>query len=141
MTDYRTATTGITPAHLSSGKPFLQHKFIRTVFTPSTADAWTFGVIQNYVSNFFRGKILVGHSLWNDLAGKLTCFCIKFIFTFFFFSVLGLPHPAVDTRDVALYQVRRDYFYAHRRLFNYFDKISPFAMPCVLHTRLSDFKP
>lgn len=24
-------------------------------------------------------------------------------------SVLGLPHRAVDTRDVALYQVRTDY--------------------------------
>ncbi|KAF8168190.1 hypothetical protein B0H34DRAFT_684529 [Crassisporium funariophilum] len=68
VTDYRTATTGITQAHLYS------------------ADAWNFNMVQSYVSNISRGKILVGHSLWNDLA------------------VLGLPHPAVDTRDVALYQ-------------------------------------
>ncbi|KDR84903.1 hypothetical protein GALMADRAFT_217983 [Galerina marginata CBS 339.88] len=72
VTDYRTQATGITAAHLSS------------------PEAWTFSMIQNYVSNFFRGKILVGHSLWNDLA------------------VLGLPHPAVDTRDVALYQPFRN---------------------------------
>ncbi|KAF4623053.1 hypothetical protein D9613_001730 [Agrocybe pediades] len=72
VTDYRTLTTGITAAHLSS------------------PEAWSFAAIQNYCSNFFRGKILVGHSLWNDLA------------------VLGLPHPAVDTRDVALYQPFRN---------------------------------
>ncbi|KAF8971410.1 ribonuclease H-like domain-containing protein [Flammula alnicola] len=72
VTDYRTTTTGITQAHLNS------------------PDAWTFPMIQTYVSNFFRNKILVGHSLWNDLA------------------VLGLPHPAVDTRDVALYQPFRN---------------------------------
>ncbi|KAF8905500.1 hypothetical protein CPB84DRAFT_1814134 [Gymnopilus junonius] len=83
VTDYRTATTGITAAHLSSGKSLsMAH-----VYHP---DAWTFSTIQNYVSNFFRGKILVGHSLWNDLA------------------VLGLPHAAVDTRDVALYQPFRN---------------------------------
>ncbi|CAA7258661.1 unnamed protein product [Cyclocybe aegerita] len=69
VTDYRTASTGLTEAHLYS------------------ADAWQFGMIQTYLSNLFRGKILVGHSLWHDLA------------------VLGLPHPAVDTRDVALYQL------------------------------------
>ncbi|KAF8807321.1 hypothetical protein BYT27DRAFT_6564460 [Phlegmacium glaucopus] len=72
VTDYRTASTGITQAHLYS------------------ADAWTFNMIQNHASTLFRGKILVGHSLWNDLA------------------VLGLPHPAVDTRDVALYQPFRN---------------------------------
>ncbi|PPQ92718.1 hypothetical protein CVT25_014025 [Psilocybe cyanescens] len=53
--------------------------------TQQTANAMTFAAIQSYCSTFFRGKILVGHSLWNDLA------------------VLGLPHPAIDTRDVALY--------------------------------------
>ncbi|KJA29397.1 hypothetical protein HYPSUDRAFT_154475 [Hypholoma sublateritium FD-334 SS-4] len=72
VTDYRTATTGITAAHLNS------------------PDAWTFNMIQNYVSNCFHNKILVGHSLWHDL------------------SVLGLPHRAVDTRDVALYQPFRN---------------------------------
>ncbi|PPQ70501.1 hypothetical protein CVT26_014008 [Gymnopilus dilepis] len=89
VTDYRTATTGITAAHLSSGKSLFDNVILYVLNCP-TADAWTFSTIQNYVSNFFRGKVLVGHSLWNDLA------------------VLGLPHPAVDTRDVALYQPFRN---------------------------------
>ncbi|KAF9535385.1 hypothetical protein CPB83DRAFT_912226 [Crepidotus variabilis] len=67
VTDYRTTTTGITEENLYS------------------PEAWSFNDIQQYVASTFKGKILVGHSLWLDL------------------SVLGLPHPAVDTRDVALY--------------------------------------
>ncbi|PPQ62773.1 hypothetical protein CVT24_000467 [Panaeolus cyanescens] len=72
VTDFRTAATGITPELLSS------------------ADAWTFDMIQQHVANLLVGKILVGHCLWNDLA------------------VLGLPHPTVDTRDVALYMPFRN---------------------------------
>jgi len=40
------------------------------VYSYLQADAWTFNMIQNQASNLFRGKILVGHSLWNDLAGN-----------------------------------------------------------------------
>ncbi|GLB36052.1 putative EXOIII [Lyophyllum shimeji] len=67
VTDYRTSTTGITEAHLSSG------------------NVWPFNTVQQYVASLIDGKILVGHSIWNDL------------------SVLGIPHPAVNTRDVAVY--------------------------------------
>ncbi|KAF8078724.1 hypothetical protein FPV67DRAFT_74741 [Lyophyllum atratum] len=72
VTDYRTSTTGMTEAHLTSG------------------DIWSFHAVQQYVANLIEGKILVGHSIWNDL------------------SVLGIPHPAVNTRDVALYQPFRN---------------------------------
>ncbi|KAI0313506.1 hypothetical protein OF83DRAFT_527583 [Amylostereum chailletii] len=72
VSDFRTATTGIEPAHLSS---------------PS---AYPFGQIQKHVAGIIRDKVIVGHSLWNDL------------------SVLGIPHPAVNTRDVALYQPFRN---------------------------------
>ncbi|KAJ4484802.1 ribonuclease H-like domain-containing protein [Lentinula edodes] len=72
ITEYRTATTGIEPAHLSS------------------RNAASFNTVQQYVANIIKGHILVGHSIWNDL------------------SVLGIPHPAVDTRDVALYQPFRN---------------------------------
>ncbi|KAF8898823.1 ribonuclease H-like domain-containing protein [Infundibulicybe gibba] len=72
VTDYRTATTGITESHLKS------------------SEALNFGVVQPYVADLIEGKILVGHSIWNDL------------------SVLGIPHPAVSTRDVALYQPFRN---------------------------------
>ena len=69
-------------------------------------------MIQNYASNLFRGKILVGHSLWNDLAGNFHSVIINdFPCLLNCCLVLGLPHPAVDTRDVALYQVRMIIFF------------------------------
>lgn len=72
VTDYRTSTTGITPAHLSS------------------PGARKFNDVQRDVADLIKDKVIVGHSLWNDL------------------SVLGIPHPAVNTRDVALYQPFRN---------------------------------
>ncbi|KIK05496.1 hypothetical protein K443DRAFT_130332 [Laccaria amethystina LaAM-08-1] len=72
VTDYRSVTTGICESDLYS------------------ADAWAFNVVQQYVANLIKGKVLVGHGIWNDL------------------SVLGIPHPAVSTRDVALYQPFRN---------------------------------
>lgn len=72
VTDYRTSTTGILDSHLHS------------------SEAWSFSAVQQYVANLIKGKVLVGHSIWNDL------------------SVLGIPHPAVFTRDVALYQPFRN---------------------------------
>ncbi|TFK41245.1 ribonuclease H-like domain-containing protein [Crucibulum laeve] len=72
VTDYRTSTTGINHSHLYSN------------------EVWAFNAVQQYVANLLKGKVLVGHSLWNDL------------------SVLGIPHYAVSTRDVALYQPFRN---------------------------------
>ncbi|GLB36423.1 putative exonuclease [Lyophyllum shimeji] len=45
--------------------------------------------VQLRVSSIIRNKIIVGHSLWN------------------FLSVLGLSHPALDTRDLALFRPLR----------------------------------
>ncbi|KAJ7492697.1 hypothetical protein FB451DRAFT_545085 [Mycena latifolia] len=70
--DYREATTGIKNWQLFS------------------KDAVPFNVLQQHVANMIKGRILVGHSIFNDL------------------SVLGIPHPAVCTRDVALYQPFRN---------------------------------
>ncbi|KAH9487015.1 RNA exonuclease 4 [Psilocybe cubensis] len=96
VTDYRTQQTGITHEHLNS------------------AEAMSFADIQRHCSQFFRGKILVGHSLWNDLAGEaesnhLTLVEVRAL-TFFFdpSTVLGLPHRAIDTRDVGLYMPFRN---------------------------------
>ncbi|VDC03187.1 unnamed protein product [Peniophora sp. CBMAI 1063] len=47
-------------------------------------------VVRSRVRSIIRGKVLVGHSLWKDL------------------SALGTPHPAVNTRDVGLYQPFRN---------------------------------
>lgn len=51
ITNYRTATTGIEPHHLTGH------------------DAMPFDTVQQLVANLISGKILVGHSLWNDLSG------------------------------------------------------------------------
>ncbi|TDL13267.1 hypothetical protein BD410DRAFT_735571, partial [Rickenella mellea] len=48
--------------------------------------AMHFSEAQVRVANHIRGKVIIGHALWQDL------------------SVLGIAHPAIDTRDVALYQ-------------------------------------
>ncbi|KAK7064292.1 hypothetical protein R3P38DRAFT_36602 [Favolaschia claudopus] len=72
VVDYREATTGIKSWQLFS------------------KEAVAFNVLQQYIANLMRGKIVVGHGIWNDL------------------SVLGIPHPAVATRDVALYQPFRN---------------------------------
>ncbi|KAJ7581923.1 ribonuclease H-like domain-containing protein [Mycena floridula] len=54
------------------------------------SNAVQFSAVQGHVAKLLKGNILVGHSLWNDL------------------SVLGIVHPAVDTRDVGLYQPFRN---------------------------------
>ncbi|KAF7347898.1 hypothetical protein MVEN_01547700 [Mycena venus] len=72
VVDFREATTGIKNWQLFS------------------KEAVAFNVLQQYVATLMRGKIVVGHGIWNDL------------------SVLGIPHPAVGTRDVALYQPFRN---------------------------------
>ncbi|KAL9715864.1 hypothetical protein Ac2012v2_000307 [Leucoagaricus gongylophorus] len=72
VTDYRTSTTGITEQHLNS------------------PEALPFSTVQHQVAELIKGKVLIGHCLWNDL------------------SVLGIPHPAVNTRDVALYMPFRN---------------------------------
>lgn len=72
VTDYRTSITGITEQDLSS------------------PEALPFNTVQQRVAELIKGKVLIGHCLWNDL------------------SVLGIPHPAVDTRDVALYMPFRN---------------------------------
>ncbi|KAJ7587275.1 ribonuclease H-like domain-containing protein [Mycena floridula] len=50
VTDYRTATTGIQPSHLTGN------------------NATQFSVVQEHVANLLKGNILVGHSLWNELS-------------------------------------------------------------------------
>ncbi|KAF8350218.1 hypothetical protein F5887DRAFT_944324, partial [Amanita rubescens] len=42
--------------------------------------------VQRRVAHIIEDKIIIGHSIWT------------------FLSVLGLVHPAIDTRDLALYR-------------------------------------
>lgn len=63
-----------------------------------------FNIVQQHVADKIKGKIIVGHSLWHDLSGTdFSTGSRGFRLTFLILSVLGIPHPAVATRDVALY--------------------------------------
>ncbi|KAI9060564.1 hypothetical protein FKP32DRAFT_1577974 [Trametes sanguinea] len=88
VTDYRTNTTGIQAAHLQPGEPSVG--ICATSAHPVSGNALPWKEVQQQVAQLIRDKILVGHTLWQDL------------------SVLGIPHPAVATRDVALYQPFRN---------------------------------
>lgn len=116
VTDYRTSTTGITPAHLSSRKCTVAITLNSQTHHSREAAAIKFTDVQRDVAELIKDKVIVGHSIWNDLSGTYYTFGIMFqdktIATEsnrrFVDLVLGVPHPAVNTRDVALYQPFRN---------------------------------
>ncbi|KAI0257474.1 hypothetical protein BJV78DRAFT_39591 [Lactifluus subvellereus] len=122
VTDYRTSTTGITPAHLSSRKPpppqnpksyFAFKVDLELTRHPCKATATKFTDVQRNVADIIKDKVIVGHSLWNDLSGRSPWHMFQEAVATggnwrFPYSVLGIPHPAVNTRDVALYQPFRN---------------------------------
>ncbi|KAI1793820.1 hypothetical protein LXA43DRAFT_1119982 [Ganoderma leucocontextum] len=79
VTDYRTSSTGIRPEDLQPGE-----------WSRLTWSALPWKEVQQRIAQLIRDKIIVGHTLWQDL------------------SVLGIRHAAVATRDVALYQPFRN---------------------------------
>ncbi|KAM6497953.1 hypothetical protein JOM56_005901 [Amanita muscaria] len=77
--DYRTAETGIQYSHLANGSTSCS----QLLAAPPFQD------VQRRVSHIIADKIIIGHCLWT------------------FLSVLGLVHPAIDTRDLALFRPLR----------------------------------
>lgn len=73
MTDYRSVTTGICESDLYSGS-CVTHLNVQSFATVDVfrflADAWAFNAVQQYVANLIKGKVLVGHGIWNDLSGE-----------------------------------------------------------------------
>lgn len=65
VTDWRTPISGICPSHMRHARPF--------------------AAVQRDVARLLKGRVLVGHSVRNDL------------------EVLGLSHPRRDVRDTARY--------------------------------------
>ena len=104
VSDYRTATTGIEPSHLLSREFLIRNLTLYSFVT--SADTPTFTQVQQLVVDLIKGKVLVGHSLWNDLSGEHRFHPRPLLPSFVL--VLGIPHPAVATRDVALYQPFRN---------------------------------
>jgi RNA exonuclease 4 len=69
VTDWRTPISGIAPSHMKHARPFKE--------------------VQADVARLLKDRVLVGHSVRNDL------------------EVLGLSHPRRDVRDTARYPVYR----------------------------------
>ncbi|KAI9066664.1 hypothetical protein FKP32DRAFT_345710 [Trametes sanguinea] len=85
--DYRTAQTGLQPHHLAEGTPISLPTgtiVLTTSLWPYVA-APVFIDVQRQVASIIKDKILVGYALWE------------------FLSVMGLSHPAINTRDTALF--------------------------------------
>ncbi|PIL29614.1 hypothetical protein GSI_08251 [Ganoderma sinense ZZ0214-1] len=76
--DYRTAETGLEAHHLADGTSL-------SALVTSAARSPVFIDVQRQVASLIRDKILVGYGLWE------------------FLSVMGLAHPAINTRDTALF--------------------------------------
>lgn len=72
VTDYRTSTTGITPVHLSSRKSTvavtLRYDY-GGLIALAKATASKFNDVQRQVAELIKDKVIIGHSLWNDLSG------------------------------------------------------------------------
>ncbi|CAL1695228.1 unnamed protein product [Somion occarium] len=91
VVDYRGHT--LLCSYVRPTMPVTDHRTSTTGIQPehlTNDNIPSFEAVQEQVAGFIRGKVLVGHSLWLDL------------------SVLGIRHPAVATRDVALYQPFRN---------------------------------
>jgi hypothetical protein len=58
-------------------------------------------MISQLVANTIKNKVLVGHALYNDLSGTFVTSGYEEVqWLNGFLIVLGIPHPAVNTRDV-----------------------------------------
>lgn len=104
VSDYRTAQTGLTPYTLARGMSDCLDASVtcrRLISYPAP----TFPDVQQRVANLVRGKILVGYSLWEFLS---VCNPSLHMHTSLTpppspSQVMGLSHPAIDTRDTALF--------------------------------------
>lgn len=75
VSDYRTTTTGIEASHLlASELTFSAAALIDTDFITDVGDIPTFDRVQQHVAELIKGKVIVGHSLWHDLSGRVHAF-------------------------------------------------------------------
>lgn len=62
-----------------------------------------FDEVQSAVACWIENKIVIGHQLWNDFQVRgFPCQGGRASVTLVGLQVLGLSHPAINTRDVAL---------------------------------------
>ncbi len=83
--------------------------FLDAVLTGTVAPS--FQDVQNRVSTIIRNKILVGHCLWKFLSVKKSIIGILVRCVDIWpapLKVLGISHPAIETRDLALFLPLRE---------------------------------
>lgn len=103
--DYRTEHTGIQPRDLAGGTVELCCTRTARVLTSCPTPAPEFSQVQFQVSMILRDKIVVGHSLWHFFSvspnsSRLSCAAQRLRSPA---QVMQLSHPAIDTRDTALF--------------------------------------
>lgn len=86
VSDYRTATTGIEACHLLVGEStsaysypagFLYWRFFFFIlFSTDVGDTPTFDRVQQHVAELIKGKVIIGHSLWHDLSGRVHAYIL-----------------------------------------------------------------
>ncbi|KAL7285712.1 hypothetical protein ACG7TL_000817 [Trametes sanguinea] len=84
LTDYR--GTVLLDTYVRPTQPVCDYRTAQTGLQPHhLAEAPVFIDVQRQVASIIKDKILVGYALWE------------------FLSVMGLSHPAINTRDTALF--------------------------------------
>jgi RNA exonuclease 4 len=68
VVDYRETTTGIKQWQLFSSMSCVHCAFQAQTRT-CAEEAVHFSVVQQFVATMMKNKIIVGHSIWNDLSG------------------------------------------------------------------------
>ena len=78
VSDYRTTTTGIEACHLLACESVfnillrpLNTVIYRYLISTDVADTPLFERVQQHVADLIKGKVIVGHSLWHDLSGRV----------------------------------------------------------------------
>jgi len=77
--------------------------WVSGVREPDLLGAPSFQVVQNRVQEMLKGKVLVGHAVYNDLEVSIAPCCLALANQMFRHQVLGILHPAPCTRDTASY--------------------------------------
>ena len=105
VSDFRTAQTGLTPQSLAGGMYALHSQLYSVLqsaeLRPSTAPA--FVDVQQHVATLIRGKIIIGYALWQFLSVRHFRLASMVVGPNPGRQVMGLSHPAIDTRDTALF--------------------------------------
>ena len=102
ITDYRAEKTGLSPRSLAGGRG-QKCCILVYVLTFRNFTAPAFSDVQRHVAGLIKGKIIVGYALWVFLSVGLLAPVLMVMVRIHYCKALDLSHPAIDTRDTALF--------------------------------------